>query len=73
MATIEEKIQALEEEIQAYTNMLLNQSGYRSIQGAGNEGAKTDFTDPIKKKELRQESRDRLSMLRLQKEQGYKS
>ena len=51
--------------------MLTNQSGFRKITGAGNEGASTEFTDPIKIKELRQEARDRLANLKLQKTQGY--
>ena len=49
----------------------MNQSGYKRIVGAGNEGATTEFTDPIKLKELRQEARDRLANLKLQKTQGY--
>lgn len=71
MATLDEQIAELENEITAYTTMLTNQSGFRKITGAGNEGASTEFTDPIKIKELRQEARDRLANLKLQKTQGY--
>ena len=41
------------------------------LTGAGKEGASTEFTDPIKIKQLRTEARDRLSMLKLKKTQGY--
>ncbi len=51
--------------------MLINASGYRKLTGAGNEGASTEFTDPIKIKELRQDARDRLAQLNLKKQQGY--
>lgn len=71
MATLEEQIAELENEISSYTTILINQSGYKRIVGAGNEGATTEFTDPIKLKELRQEARDRLANLKLQKTQGY--
>ncbi len=69
--TLDEQIADLENEISSYTTMLTNQSGFRKLTGAGNEGASTEFTDPIKIKELRTEARDRLAMLRLKKTQGY--
>lgn len=69
--TLDEQIEELEEEISNYTTILKNQSGYKSIKGAGNEGAQTDFTDPLKIKELRQEARDRLAHVKLKKTQGY--
>ena len=69
--TLDEQIADLEIEISTYRTMLINQSGYRKLTGAGNEGASTEFTDPIKIKELRTEARDRLSMLKLKKTQGY--
>ncbi len=71
MATLDEQITDVEEEIASYTTMLKNQSGFRKITGAGNEGATTEFSDPIKIRQLRQEARDRLSNLKLQKTQGY--
>lgn len=69
--TLDEQIAEVENEISAYSTMLINQSGFRKLTGAGNEGASTEFTDPIKIKELRTEARDRLAMLRLKKTQGY--
>ena len=51
--TLEEQIIELENEISSYTTILINQSGYKRIVSAGNEGATTEFTDPIKLKELR--------------------
>lgn len=68
---LDEQITEIESEIRAYTTILINQSGFRKLTGAGNEGASTEFTDPIKIKELRTEARDRLSMLKLKKTQGY--
>ena len=70
--TLDEQIAELEAEITAYGVMLINQSGYRAISAAGNEGASTDFTDPLKIKQLRTEARERLAQLRLKKTQGYK-
>ena len=52
--TLEEQITELENEISSYTTILMNQSGYKRIVGAGNEGATTEFTDPIKLKEQKQ-------------------
>ena len=69
--TLAEQIAEVESEITAYTTMLINQSGYRKLTGAGIEGASTEFTDPIKIKELRTEARDRLAMLKLKQTQGY--
>ena len=69
--TLDEQIAELEEEITSYRTILINQSGFRKLTGAGNEGASTEFTDPVKIKELRTEARDRLAMLRLKKTQGY--
>ena len=69
--TLAEQIVEIESEITAYTAMLINQSGFRKLTGAGNEGASTEFTDPIKIKELRAEARDRLAMLKLKQTQGY--
>lgn len=69
--TLAEQIVEIESEITAYTTMLINQSGFRKLTGAGNEGASTEFTDPIKIKELRAEARDRLAMLKLKQTQGY--
>lgn len=69
--TLDEQIAELQTEIAAYTTMLINQSGFRKLTGAGNEGASTEFTDPVKIKELRIEARDRLAMLKLKKTQGY--
>lgn len=69
--TLAEQITEVESEITAYTAMLINQSGYRKLTGAGNEGASTEFTDPVKIKELRTEARDRLAMLKLKRTQGY--
>jgi len=69
--TLDEQIADLEIEISTYRTMLINQSGYRKLTGAGNEGASTEFTDPIKIKKLRTEAEDRLAMLRLKKTQGY--
>lgn len=69
--TIAEQITEIEDEITAYTTMLINQSGFRKLTGAGNEGASTEFTDPVKIKELRTEARDRLAMLKLKQTQGY--
>ena len=69
--TLAEQITEVESEITAYTTMLINQSGFRKLTGAGNEGASTEFTDPIKIKELRAEARDRLAMLKLKQTQGY--
>jgi hypothetical protein len=69
--TLAEQIVEIESEITAYTTMLINQSGFRKLTGAGNEGASTEFTDPVKIKELRTEARDRLAMLKLKQTQGY--
>lgn len=69
--TLAEQIAEIESEITAYTTMLINQSGFRKLTGAGNEGASTEFTDPVKIKELRTEARDRLAMLKLKQTQGY--
>lgn len=69
--TIAEQITEIEDEITVYTTMLINQSGFRKLTGAGNEGASTEFTDPVKIKELRTEARDRLAMLKLKRTQGY--
>jgi len=69
--TLDEQIAELEEEITSYKTILINQSGFRKLTGAGNEGATTEFTDPVKIKELRTEARDRLAMLKLKKTQGY--
>lgn len=69
--TLAEQIVEMESEITAYTTMLINQSGFRKLTGAGNEGASTEFTDPVKIKELRTEARDRLAMLKLKQTQGY--
>lgn len=69
--TLAEQITEVESEITAYTTMLINQSGFRKLTGAGNEGASTEFTDPVKIKELRTEARDRLAMLKLKQTQGY--
>lgn len=69
--TLIEQIAEIESEITAYTTMLINQSGFRKLTGAGNEGASTEFTDPIKIKELRTEARNRLAMLKLKQTQGY--
>lgn len=69
--TLDEQIAELQTEIAAYTAILINQSGFRKVTGAGNEGASTEFTDPIKIKQLRTEARDRLAMLKLKKTQGY--
>lgn len=69
--TLAEQIVETESEITAYTTMLINQSGFRKLTGAGNEGASTEFTDPVKIKELRTEARDRLAMLKLKQTQGY--
>lgn len=68
--TIDEEIEDLEAELSSYRTMLLNQSGYKRISGAGNEGAATEFTDPTKIKQLRQEARDRLATLRRIKSSG---
>lgn len=69
--TLAEQITEVESEITAYTTMLINQSGFRKLTGAGNEGASTEFTDPVKIKELRTEARDRLAMLKIKQTQGY--
>ncbi len=37
--TLDEQIAEIESEISSYTTMLTNQSGFRKITGAGNEGA----------------------------------
>ena len=69
--TLAKQITEVESEITAYTTMLINQSGFRKLTGAGNEGASTEFTDPVKIKELRTEARDRLAMLKIKQTQGY--
>lgn len=71
--TIAEEIADLEAEIAGYRTILLNQSGFKRITGAGNEGASTEFTDPGKIKELRQEARDRLAILRRIKTSGVRT
>lgn len=68
--TIDEEIEDLEAELLSYRTILINQSGYKRISGAGNEGAATEFTDPTKIKQLRQEARDRLATLRRIKSSG---
>jgi hypothetical protein len=69
--TIEEQIEELEAEESSLTAWILNVSGYRSISGAGTEGAKTEYTDPIKLRQLRNDVRERLAYLRLKQTQGY--
>lgn len=69
--SLAEQITEVESEITAYTTMLINQSGFRKLTGAGNEGASTEFTDPVKIKELRTEARNRLAMLKIKQTQGY--
>ena len=69
--TLAEQITEIESEITTYTAMLINQSGYRKITGAGNEGVSTEFTDPVKIKQLRKDARDRLAILKLKQTQGY--
>ena len=69
--TLEEQITELENEISSYTTILINQSGYKRIVGAGNEGVTQGCNRQVKLKELRKEARERWGKAKVQKTQGY--